>query len=64
VGGLATDYCVKATVLDARKRGYDTFVLSDAIKGVSPETSVQAVDDMLSAGARFMSVNELVGALR
>jgi nicotinamidase/pyrazinamidase len=64
VGGLATDYCVKATVLDARQRGYDTFVLSDAIRGVSQETSAQAVDDMTSAGARFMSVDELVEALR
>lgn len=64
VGGLATDYCVKATVLDARQRGYDTFVLSDAMKGVAQETSAQAVEDMTSAGARFMNADELVEALR
>jgi len=64
VGGLATDYCVKATVLDARQSGYDTFVLSDAIRGVAQETSAQAIDDMTSAGARFMNVDELVEALR
>src|SRR3954471_16416921 len=34
VGGLATDYCVKASVLDARKLGFDVTVLEDAVRGV------------------------------
>ena len=34
VGGLATDYCVLRTVLDARMRGYEVFVLADAIRAV------------------------------
>jgi len=35
VGGLATDYCVLNTVLDARRCGYDVFVLADAIRAVN-----------------------------
>ena len=34
VGGLATDYCVKSTVIDALKYGFETYLLMDAIQGV------------------------------
>src|SRR5207247_4101000 len=37
IGGLATDYCVKATALDAIRLGYDTTVLADAIAAVDLE---------------------------
>ncbi len=63
VGGLATDYCDKATVLDARAYGYDTYVLTDAMRGVAPDTTMQAVDEMKAAGARFITVDELVEGL-
>lgn len=56
VGGLATDYCVKQTVLDGCKLGFNVVVLKDAIRGVdlSPGDSVQAVQEMLVAGARVV----------
>lgn len=50
VVGLATDYCVKATALDAAKRGYDTSVLTAMCAGVARETTVQAIEEMLDAG--------------
>lgn len=62
VGGLATDYCDKATVLDARIRGYDTFVLEDAIRGVAPETTISAIAEMKAAGAKFITNNQLLKA--
>ena len=51
--GLATDYCVKHTVLDACKLGYRVIVLEDAIRGVNldPEDSQKALQDMVGAGA-------------
>ena len=50
--GLATDYCVKATALDARKNGFDTLVVLDACRGIdSPRGSVaEALDQMRQAG--------------
>jgi len=49
--GVATDYCVKATVLDALDLGYETTVITDLIRGVSPETTEQALDAMVRRGA-------------
>lgn len=62
VCGVATDYCVKATVLDAIKLGYIVFVLNDAIKGVDvPKGSIsKAVDEMLNEGAVFINLNEVI----
>jgi nicotinamidase/pyrazinamidase len=53
VGGLATDYCVHATVLDARSRGFDVVVLADAIRGVNaqPADETRAIREMLANGA-------------
>jgi nicotinamidase/pyrazinamidase len=53
VVGLATDYCVKETVLDARRLGYDTTVLLDGIAPVElePGDGEQAVEAMSGAGA-------------
>ena len=52
VVGLATDYCVKATALDARRLGFDTFLLTDAIAAVdlSPGDGARAIDEMREAG--------------
>lgn len=51
VGGLATDYCVLQTVLDARRRGFEVVVLRDAIAAVDPDTGARALDEMAAAGA-------------
>jgi nicotinamidase/pyrazinamidase len=56
LGGLATDYCVKHTVLDALKAGLEVIVLEDAIRGVDvqPGDSERAVAEMRAAGAAFL----------
>jgi len=55
VGGLATDYCVKATVLDALAAGFDVTVLCDAIAAVEvqPGDGPRALQEMAAAGAHF-----------
>ena len=52
VGGLATDYCVKATALDARALGYPTTVLADAIRAVDLQAGdgERALEEMRAAG--------------
>jgi nicotinamidase/pyrazinamidase len=54
VGGLATDYCVKHSVLDALKAGLHVTLLEDAIAGVDvqPGDSAAAIEEMRRAGAR------------
>jgi nicotinamidase/pyrazinamidase len=53
IGGLATDYCVKATVLDAERLGFAMEVLQDAIAAVDlePGDGVRALAAMRAAGA-------------
>ena len=53
VGGLAQDVCVCATVLDARREGFDTVVISDATMPVTREGSDLAEEQMRKAGAVF-----------
>ena len=48
--GLATDYCVKATVMDARKAGYQVELILDLCRGVSPETTESAIKEMKAKG--------------
>ena len=65
VAGLATDYCVKSTVLDARAKGFPTTVLQHAIRAVDlkPGDGDRAVEEMLAAGALLESRANLTGSL-
>ncbi len=61
VGGVATDYCVKNTVLGAINLGYEAFLLLDGIKGVDVKQgdSERAIEDMLGAGAVGVEYEEV-----
>ena len=50
VYGLATDYCVKATAMDAVAAGYKVTVIEELCKGVAPETTSAAIEDMRRQG--------------
>jgi nicotinamidase/pyrazinamidase len=50
VCGLATDYCVRATALDAVKSGFSTRLLLDLCAGVAPESTESAITEMRDAG--------------
>jgi nicotinamidase/pyrazinamidase len=53
VCGIATDYCVRATVLDAVASGFSVRLLTDLVAGVAPESSAKALDEMQGAGAEI-----------
>jgi nicotinamidase/pyrazinamidase len=61
VGGLATDYCVKNTVLDAIKAGFEAVLLTDATLGVNvkPSDSEKAVKEMIETGAKTATLAEI-----
>jgi nicotinamidase/pyrazinamidase len=54
--GLATDYCVRGTVLDARRLGFDTSVLTDAVAAVELNAgdAAAALAEMSAAGAQLI----------
>jgi nicotinamidase/pyrazinamidase len=58
VVGIATDYCVQATALDAAQRGFATRVLLGLTEGVDPVSTAAAIGEMRAAGV------ELTGAAR
>lgn len=62
VCGLATDYCVKWTALDAAELGFDTFVVVDACRGVElNEGDVDdALDELEDAGVELVESDELL----
>jgi nicotinamidase/pyrazinamidase len=63
VAGLATDYCVRASTIDACRLGFDTTVVTDAIRAVDvdPGDGDRAIEEMRAAGAKFATADE-VGA--
>jgi nicotinamidase/pyrazinamidase len=60
VGGLATDYCVKNTVLGARKLGFDAVLLLDASRGINakPGDVAKAIDEMMESGAEQATLTD------
>jgi nicotinamidase/pyrazinamidase len=55
VCGIATDYCVRATALDAARAGFGTRVLVDLTAGVSPDSTAAALAEMHGAGVELVS---------
>lgn len=63
VCGLATDYCVKATVLDGleKEKGFEVYVILDAIRAVNknPDDGKKALEEMKKTGAKLISSSSL-----
>ena len=61
VGGLATDYCVRATVLAALARGLGVSLLNDAVAGVNvqPGDADRAIEEMVAAGAQLVTTDQV-----
>lgn len=63
--GIATDYCVKFSVLDALELGYKTEVLADGCRGVNlaPQDSRAALEEMQRRGAKLVDLPSFVAGL-
>jgi nicotinamidase/pyrazinamidase len=61
IGGLATDYCVRATVIDGVQAGFEMVVLADAVAAVdlAPGDGAKALDEMRAAGAQLIHLVDL-----
>jgi nicotinamidase/pyrazinamidase len=61
VGGLATDYCVKETVLDGLREGFQVYHLDDASRGVNvkPGDSERALELMVARGCKRITVDAI-----
>jgi nicotinamidase-related amidase len=62
IGGLATDYCVRATALDARRLGFAVVVVTDAVAAVNvkPDDERKALEEMRAEGCSLVHSAELV----
>ena len=61
VAGLATDYCVKATALDARSLGFNVIIARDGVRGVNamPGDSDRVLGELEHAGCRILDSEEI-----
>jgi nicotinamidase/pyrazinamidase len=66
VVGLATDYCVRASAIDACREGFDTTVVTDAVRAVEvdPGDGERALEDMKRAGAKLATSRDLIATAR
>jgi nicotinamidase/pyrazinamidase len=63
VAGLATDFCVAWTALDARKAGFETYVVEDACRGIDTQGSLaKAWADMAKAGVKRIQSGDIASA--
>lgn len=65
ITGVATDYCVKETAMQSRRRGLAVTIISDGVAGAerNPGDIERAVEELRLAGAQFLSSEELLGDL-
>jgi nicotinamidase/pyrazinamidase len=61
--GVATDYCVQATVLSTRLLGVNVDLVQDAIQGIMEEASRKALERMAAAGVRLVSTRDVIQEL-
>jgi len=61
ITGLATDYCVKATAMDAVRKGFRVFVIKEAVRAVNvqPEDEQKALNEMQKAGIKIIHETEI-----
>jgi nicotinamidase/pyrazinamidase len=59
IAGIATDYCVRFTALDAARAGFEVFVIEDAVRGVSADTTAATWLELAEAGVNRVRSTEL-----
>jgi nicotinamidase-related amidase len=63
ITGVATDYCVGQTALDAVNLGYQAYLISEAIRGVSLETTQKKLTELMERGVQIITLNQLSSLL-
>ncbi len=63
VFGVATDYCVRAAALGLAQSGARVLLVEDAVRGVAPGTTAQAIVEMRAAGVTFTTTDEVLKRL-
>ncbi|HHI00222.1 MAG TPA: isochorismatase family protein, partial [Thermococcus litoralis] len=53
--GVATEYCVRATALDALKHGFEVYLIRDSVKGIKPEDEEKALKELEERGAKIIN---------
>ncbi len=59
VCGLATDVCVKSTAIDAKKLGYEVYVIEDASRGITKEGIENSLEEMKKAGINIIESSQI-----
>ena len=59
ISGLAIEYCVKETALDAAKKGFDVYVIKEAVAGIDENDVEAAFEEMKEVGVQFVSAEEV-----
>jgi nicotinamidase/pyrazinamidase len=64
VSGIATEYCVRATALDALQHGFEVTVLTDMIRAVKPGETPKVLEELRKAGAKTATAAEWLKSIR
>ncbi len=64
VFGVATDYCVKSAALGLAKAGKRTYVVTDAVKAITPEGQMAAIAEMTAAGVQFVDTDQVLSRVQ
>ncbi len=64
VFGVATEYCVRATSLALRRRGFAVDVVADAIKAITDDGGRKALEELAAVGVRTVSTDEVCEAVQ
>jgi nicotinamidase/pyrazinamidase len=59
VYGIATDYCVKATAIDAARSGFKVIVVKELCRGVATDTSASAIQEMQTEGIKILDTLDI-----
>ncbi len=60
ITGLALDFCVKATALDAHKKGFETYIILDATEAVNKEKKSEIIDELKKEGIKLVVSSDLL----
>jgi nicotinamidase/pyrazinamidase len=63
LGGLTTEFGIKATALDALGYGFQTYIILEAVVPAKPHSGDKAIADLVKAGAQFVSITETLAHL-